>query len=574
MRWFDIQGLALGRRPAPDLKTFATARLSAGRYSIKRADFFNIQVSRDGKPLGNLRSPIPKDRIYSYSILGGDRILLGCGSSGIYLVDLATGKLLRTFNGHSGMVTGLAPSPDDRHFLSGSADQTLCVWSPDHDRPLLSLFVAGQDWVLWSPEGLYAASAYGERLMGWQINRGAGELALYYPAGQFRLSLYHPDVVSRIVSEGGLAQALARTGKQRLARTGVDKVLPPQVAIRSPARSTRLARGQVELEVEAVARSVGAEPVLGLRLLLDGRPYQGEAGARKVARPQVGLVKASWSVRVPAGRHSLMVQAESAVSKSLSAAVEVVSPVADPGPPALYILAVGVSAYPGRLKLNYAAADAQALVPILHRRSAGTFSNVEWRLLTDAKATKANIGAGLTWLRQKMTPRDVAVVFLSGHGANDRGMFYYLPVDVRMDDVRGTSISGEELKQAVGALPGRVVLMLDACHSGAATVAAVARPPTDDLARDLVTDDYGVVVMCSSLGHQVSLESPLLKHGFFTYAFLEGLNGKADFNNDRLIHLHELDYYTVLRVRQLSGNMQTPTTGRPPNIRSFVLGRY
>ena len=41
-------------------------------------------------------------------------------------------------------------------------------------------------------------------------------------------------------------------------------------------------------------------------------------------------------------------------------------------------------------------------------------------------------------------------------------------------------------------------------------------------------NEYGVVVMCSSLGSEYSLESSETKAGFFTLAIVEGLGGKAD----------------------------------------------
>ena len=46
-------------------------------------------------------------------------------------------------------------------FVTGSTDQTLCVWSPRQDTPLFSVFVCGQDWIAWTVEGYYAASACG-----------------------------------------------------------------------------------------------------------------------------------------------------------------------------------------------------------------------------------------------------------------------------------------------------------------------------------------------------------------------------------------------------------------------------
>ena len=48
---------------------------------------------------------------------------------------------------------------------------------------------------------------------------------------------------------------------------------------------------------------------------------------------------------------------------------------------------------------------------------------------------------------------------------------------------------------------------------------------TDDLVRDLITEDYGVVVMSSSLGEEFSIEDSNVKQGYFTKAIVEGLAG-------------------------------------------------
>src|SRR5262249_23660711 len=146
-------------------------------------------------------------------------------------------------------------------------------------------------------------------------------------------------------------------------RTAVREVLPPKVSITAPAGSgRRLARA--EMEVKAAAESVGEHPVTALRLLVDGRPYQGQAGLKQVPSPRLGKVEASWAVELSPGKHRLSVQADSAVSQGTSDEVEVVY-VAESRPPvelpALYVLAIGVSAYPGDLKLNYAAHDAEAV---------------------------------------------------------------------------------------------------------------------------------------------------------------------------------------------------------------------
>src|SRR5262249_4997609 len=155
------------------------------------------------------------------------------------------------------------------------------------------------------------------------------------------------------------------------------------------------------------------------------------------------------------GKHVLTAMAESPVSKGMSAPVEVTRTGAkDDELPNLYVLAVGVSAYPGPLALNYAHRDAIVLEQTLRERAGGVFRKVETRLLTEDKATRRGVAEGLVWLKEVMTARDVAVVFFAGHGARDpAGKFYFIPVDVKLKDLEGTAVPGDLLKQALGSMP-------------------------------------------------------------------------------------------------------------------------
>ena len=104
---------------------------------------------------------------------------------------------------------------------------------------------------------------------------------------------------------------------------------------------------QGKIEVKATAKSTGIHPVTGMRLLVDGRPYQGQAGYRPVPGPKLGSVQSSWNVELAPGLHSITVLAESAVSLCALRAAPISVGGKEAEQPALYLLAIGINDYPG-----------------------------------------------------------------------------------------------------------------------------------------------------------------------------------------------------------------------------------
>jgi hypothetical protein len=561
-----------------------------GDVELKNIGGRRLDILRHGEEVAKIRTPPgPKPRSLCFSVVSRDRAVVARDRE-LELYDLATGKRVQRYEANLGDTTAVVRHPQGRYILTTSEDERLRIFEWENNpRPLLTLFSLGEDWIAWTPEGYYACSPGGERLMGWQVNRGLDQLATYYPAAQFRNSLYRPDVIQKLLEAGSVqrARALADQARGEKSRAvSIADVLPPLVVITTPDQPHSEVR-EPQVPLRFVAKPVGGHPITNVRLLLDGRPYPATEHVKKFDPPRDGEVRETWSVKLDPGPHTLAVQAESAVSKAVSEPVHVTfgarglvrgaSAAAATPPqalPSLYVLTVGVSDYPEPLKLSYAAKDAQAIAHACQAGSPPLYRKVEVKTLTDAEATRRGILSGLTWLRKEMTQNDVAVVSFAGHGSKDAdGRFYLLPMDVDQNDLLATAVSGEEFKRTLEATPGRFVLLLDACHSGAVEgeKRRAAGSLTDDLVRDLATDDYGVIVMCSAMGREFALESPQVAHGYFTLALTEGLGGKADYNQDSVIHFNELDMYVTDRVKELSQGKQHPVTARPTSIRSFPL---
>src|SRR5262249_26775418 len=135
---------------------FQRAQTKRGTLSLNRSTEADaVDVLEDGQVLESLRFNLEPPKCFT--LFSDDRAVVGTIYA-LYLFDARAGNRLKSSQGHTGNIGAVSPSPGNRSLLSASNDQTLRIWDPDHDEPLLSLFVAGDDWVAWTPEGYYAAS--------------------------------------------------------------------------------------------------------------------------------------------------------------------------------------------------------------------------------------------------------------------------------------------------------------------------------------------------------------------------------------------------------------------------------
>jgi WD40 repeat protein len=561
---FDFSALQLGTAlEKADGKTVH----ELGSITLKKSAPNQLEILNDGKQESVINIGA---EIQAFTFVGVGNIAVGTGF-GLRLFNKKTGKGIRTYHGTGG-IRVVAPIPGEKPalFLSSGLDRVIRIWTLERDHPLMSLFVSGNDWIVWTPEGYFASSLGGERLIGWQVNNGAEQLATFHAASEFRASLNRSDVMKLVLKEKSLKAALDLAEKakpmQEAPPSEVESLLPPKATIIAPTKAIAIVDAKVTVRVRG--ESTGRHALTRLQLLLDGRPYPGPSGLQTIAAGSPKQVERDFNIALPPGTHSIAVRAESAVSQATSTAVEVTYVIKDPTKeePRLHVLSIGIDAYKpgGPRPLKCAVKDATELASSLSAGSKGLFGSASVTLLTDKTATRSGILTKLNELKNAMHHQDTAVIFYAGHGQPSGGKFYLLPQDVNVDNIDATAVSGNELKEALNGMPGRVLLILDACHSALIGI--------DGLVGGL-KEEAGVVVMISAQGSEKSLENRTLGHGYFTQALIEGLHGNADYNKDGYVYLSELVLYVETEVDRMSEGRQRPAVGKPPSIPSFPLAK-
>jgi uncharacterized caspase-like protein len=237
----------------------------------------------------------------------------------------------------------------------------------------------------------------------------------------------------------------------------------------------------------------------------------------------------------------------------------------------LHVLAIGVDTFgdkAGGLHLDYAAQDAQDVATALLESQKGSpgksslYADVSVMYLVNDKADGAAILDALDAMARGMAKnepgQDVALILVSSHGEMIDGQFYLIPYGFDAGS-QGRSIksavSASEFAKKVEALAahGKVLLLLDACHSGAVGAQGWAKDPDTKVLEDAM-DLENVTVLTSSKKNELSEELPEWKHVALAEAFLDALKGAAD--SQGVVRLSALTDAMENEVRSLTKGRQ------------------
>ena len=218
-----------------------------------------------------------------------------------------------------------------------------------------------------------------------------------------------------------------------------------------------------------------------------------------------------------------------------------------------WALFIGVDKCEAVGELKVCAADAIALKGVLERIG---YPASHITLLVDNQSnvnslpTIGNVERAIKRLAQVAEVDDKILFFFSGHGVTYNGSSFLVPTDG--DLTKGVSLTW--IKDQFAACKAKEkVMILDACHSGAAKGVSGITP---DLKKS-----GNLVMLLSCEKDQVSWPDKQDRHSVFTSAVLEGLSGKAA-NADRKVTHKALAAYVRKSVKDWTyenqKNEQTP----------------
>ncbi|MDX1932666.1 MAG: caspase family protein, partial [Capsulimonadales bacterium] len=480
------------------------------------------------------------------------------------------------------------------------------------------------DYLTVTGDGYYDGSSGAARRITWRVGDDLFPVEAYEDAlrkpEEVRKALVGNVTDARSTPSGGngvppSAEPMIAPLRNRFAR---GEVVPPQVAFEIPSDGDSLPNANMvtvrvavsdakkvdRLEVLANGRAIGAKPIqlgskpiqLGSKpIQLGSKPIQlGSKPIQLGSKPiQMGskiipsghTIEQTFEVKVPipAGNDPVTLTAVAYGADNLSGREQIhllrggsVGTGETGGN--LYILAIGVSAYRNpRFNLKYARNDAEAFSNLWKAPTGGgipLYNKVETRLVCDAEATTSGVRAALAKLLETATEKDTVALFLSGHGMRiGEGNYYFATTDIdplTADSVAKTALPWTALQTTLAGIKARrVLLFLDACHSGGAL--GEGQQASGERMAELLAKRAGVLVFSSSRGSEYSYELDSRKHGAFTAALMEAIGGKADLDiagggKDGVITAEEMLAFLRARVPQLTENRQTPTC---PLLRDF-----
>ena len=211
---------------SPDSRSFVS-----GNQNI---EIFSTDTGTSIKNLGDLGG---NGYFFAYNHRGD--ILISAEKNGyLDILDSSSGKLIDKVMAHSTKVTDLLFSSDDKYLISSSMDGTIFMMNLENGNSV-RIVSDGKDWIIFSDDGYFDASAGGGNLVGMSCGMDA------FGIDQFALKYNRPDILMERMELGDRDTIVYfyNQYQKRLRKAGIDEASlegdmhVPEAAIISTSRN-------------------------------------------------------------------------------------------------------------------------------------------------------------------------------------------------------------------------------------------------------------------------------------------------------------------------------------------------
>ena len=471
-------------------------------------------------------------------------------------------------------------SGDEKVALAAEYDGAIHWFSMKDGKKLLSFFPHRdrKRWIVWSPHGYYDASENADELIGWHVNNGKDNEALFYPLARFFDKYYRPEVIAGVMEtfegdikvvqeldkgaerepQGGTSSTALKAlpakpqGEMVLTREGIKP--PPRVIIVSPLHGSRHDGREVALKVRAEDTGGGLDEVW---LFHNGKRVAEGAGNVKTVT-QEKVMEKTYAVSLIEGENYF---AASAFNKDRVESdpfeISVVLNGASRAPD-LHLVLIGIDKYKNpALNLSYSGLDVKSLEDFFTSSPVRKlFEGVHVHKLLNEGATKKNIVSLFENIKAKAHQKDAILIYMAGHGDIARKEWYFIPHELATpeeeDEVVKSGVSTPYITEVLKDFKSqKILVVIDACKSGGIVsgISGGIRGYEDRKVLKQLVRSTGTYVISASTDKQVALELKELGHGIFTYTMLEGLKGGA---GDKKVTVEGLIQYIKNRLPELT----------------------
>jgi WD40 repeat protein len=500
------------------------------------------------------------DYVTSVALSGdGQTLVSGSNDKTVRFWDIQSGKEIRTFTGHTSGVTSVALSGDGQTLVSGSSDSNVYIWDVKTGKKIRTL--VGNTY----PVTSVAISIDGQTLAFGSSDNKVRILELKSNKGICTLKGHTLGIVSvALFSGSNYIVSLSGDGEIKIWDLQNASLLatlitfnynewvaytPDNYYITSPGgqKYVSFKVGITLYDSEKYASLFNKADGVADRLKKITKMHTPNIETTKSKDKQPGDITIPRSNDTAKGDNSLRNLVKSVFGKKRSWAV-----------------LIGIKDYSlqrnGMKPLPYGLNDVQAVKKYLINELDFDKDNI--KTLVDSQATREEIVKELgEKIPRSVDIADRVLVYFSVHGGKEiiktdegeKTFSYLIPYDGKQKSLFSTGISMEVLSLLSERIPAKHVLfIIDACFSGnigqIISKTGIYSEETKKEIETFIKNKGREVMTAGTMDEEASMGDKWENHSVYTYYLLKGLRGGADYNQNKVITLTELQLYLETKV--------------------------